>query len=61
MAATNEAYDLELFSPREPELRALADNKKAARDKQRRNRRQSADPDHLRPGRRRSRSCDGQI
>lgn len=41
MAATNEAYDLELFSPREPKLRALADNKKAARDKQRRNRRQS--------------------
>ena len=41
MAVTNEAYDLELFSPREPRLRALEDNKKAVRDKQRRGRRQS--------------------
>ncbi|MBE6778334.1 MAG: hypothetical protein E7541_03005 [Ruminococcaceae bacterium] len=41
MAGMSEAYDLELFRPREPRLVALQDNPKVAKDKKRRARRQS--------------------
>ncbi len=40
MAHTNEAYDLELFQPREPQLVPLVSDKKAAREKKRRSRTQ---------------------
>ncbi len=40
MANMNEAYDLELFSPREPQLVPLPGDKKAAREKKRRSRAQ---------------------
>ena len=36
VANMNEAYDLELFSPREPQLIPLPGDKKAAREKKRR-------------------------
>lgn len=39
MANINEAYDLELFRPREPKLVALEGNKKAAEDSKKRARR----------------------
>ncbi len=41
MAVTNEAYNLDLFRPREPQLRAVAEDTKAAKDKQRRSQKQS--------------------
>ncbi len=40
MAGINEAYDLELFQPRQPRLVALKDSPKMAKDKQKRSRRQ---------------------
>ncbi len=40
MAGINEAYDLELFQPRQPRLVALKDSPKMAKDKQTRSRRQ---------------------
>ena len=40
MAGINEAYDLELFRPRQPRLVALQDSPKMAKDKQKRSRRQ---------------------
>lgn len=42
MAGINEAYDLELFQPRQPRLVALKDSPKMAKDKQKRSRRQKA-------------------
>ncbi len=39
MANMNEAYDLELFRPREPRLVALKDNKRVAQDNRKRARR----------------------
>ncbi len=41
MAHMNEAYDLDLFQPREPRLVALKDNKKVAENKRKRARRQA--------------------
>ena len=41
MAVINEAYDLELFRPREPQLQTLTGDHKVKKDKQRRSRRQS--------------------
>jgi len=41
MARMNEAYDLELFQPREPRLVALKNTKKVQEDTRRRTRRQS--------------------
>ena len=41
MAYTNEAYDLELFRPREPKLVALSNNKKLQETKKKRVRRQA--------------------
>lgn len=40
MAGINEAYDLELFQPRQPRLVALKDSPKMAKDKQKRSQRQ---------------------
>lgn len=40
MAGINEAYDLELFRPRQPRLVALQDSPKMAKDKQKRSQRQ---------------------
>ncbi len=41
MASVNEAYDLELFQPRQPRLVALKDSPKVAKEKKKRARRQS--------------------
>ena len=41
MAQTGQAYDLELFRPREPRLVAVGNSKKAQEDARRRNHRQS--------------------
>lgn len=42
MAVNNEAYDLELFKPREPRLAAMENSKKAVADKHKHTRRQKA-------------------